>query len=264
LLTAPNGMNSFSAMVRLVHGTGEPVLGALESRLYEPRRQRIATAIQLLAASDPKRLAGALPRAMASWEWSLQDLAVTELMRWTNPPVVAASAQAFLATLAEAHAMVVPCMIDHLGIAHESFAVPLLLQIAAGEHQVLRDIYLRIKAIEALGRMRVAAAAPLLRQVVRERNGLAHNEPAALRAAAEEALGLLENHPSSARSRMAESARSKSSVAHSRPRRYLRAHLQTPLSATITGPRGGPAHVRSIALGGALLETDQRLGVGES
>ena len=264
LLTAPNGMNSFSAMVRLVHGTGEPVLGALESRLYEPRRQRIATAIQLLSASDPKRLAGALPRALASWEWSLQDLAVTELTRWTNPPVVAASAQAFLATLAEAHAMVVPCMIDHLGIAHEASAVPLLLQIGAGDHPALRDIFFRIKAIEALGRMRVAEAAPLLLRVVRERNGLAHTEPAALRAAAEEALGLLENRPSSARSRMAESARFKSGVAHSRPRRYLRARLQTPLSATITGPRGGTARVRTIALGGALLETDLSLAVGES
>ena len=91
LLTAPNGMYSLSPMVRLVHGTGEPVLGALESRLYEPRRQRIATAIHLLASSDPKRLAAALPRAMASWEWSLQDLAVTELTRWSNPPVAAAS-----------------------------------------------------------------------------------------------------------------------------------------------------------------------------
>ncbi|MGH9679225.1 MAG: hypothetical protein ACRD4Y_04685, partial [Candidatus Acidiferrales bacterium] len=198
LLTAPNGMNIFPAMVRLVHATGEPVLGALEFRLYEPRRQRIATSIQLLAASDPKRLAGALPRAFASWEWSLQDLAVTELTRWTNPPVIAAAAQAFLATLAEAHTMVVPCMIDHLGMAHETSAAPLLRQIAAGEHRALRDIFLRIKAIEALGRMRVAEAAPLLLQIVRERNGLAHNEPAALRAAAEEALGLLENRPSSA------------------------------------------------------------------
>ncbi len=70
-----------------------------------------------------------------------------------------------------------------------------LLQVAAGEHLVLRDIYLRIKATEALGRMRVAEAAPLLRQIVRDRNGLAHTEPAALRAAAEEALALLENRP---------------------------------------------------------------------
>src|SRR5262249_33899337 len=64
LLTAPNGFNSLPPMVRLVHATGEPVLGALEARLYEPRRQRIATAIHLLASSDPKRLAGALPRAL--------------------------------------------------------------------------------------------------------------------------------------------------------------------------------------------------------
>ncbi len=251
-------------MVRLVHGTGEPVLGALESRLYEPRRQRIATAIHLLASADPKRLAGALPRALASWEWNLQDLAVTELTRWTNPPVVAASAQAFLATIAEAHAMVVPCMIDHLGFAHEVAAVPVLLQVVAGEHLVLRDIYLRIKAAEALGRMRVAEAAPLLRQIVRDRNGLAHTEPAALRAAAEEALAMLENHPSSARARTAESARQKSSVAHSRPRRYLRVHLQTPLPATIAGARNGTARVRTLALGGAFLETDQRLSVGDS
>jgi hypothetical protein len=264
LLTATNGMNSLPAMVRLVHGTGETVLGALESRLYEPRRQRIATAIHLLASADPRRLASALPRALASWEWNLQDLAVTELTKWTNPPVVAASAQAFLATLAEAHAMVVPCMIDHLGFAHEAAAIPVLFQIAAGEHSVLRDIYLRIKAAEALGRMRVAEAAPLLRQIVRERNGLAHTEPAALRAAAEEALALLENRPSSTRARTAEIGQSKSSVAHSRPRRYLRAYLHTPLPASITGARSGTARVRTLALGGAFLETEQRLVVGDS
>ena len=264
LLTAVNGLNSLPAMVRLIHGTGEPVLGALEFRLYEARRQRVATSIHLLASADPKRLAGALPKALASWEWSLQDLAATELMKWTNPPVVAATAQAFLATLSEAHAMVVPCMIDHLGIAHETAAVPTLLLIAGGEHVVLRDIYFRIKAIEALGRMRVPeAAAPLLR-MVRQRNGLAHDEPAALRSAAEEALGLLENRPSSARARIAESARTKSSLAHARPRRYLRVRLQPALPAAIAGTRSGPARVRVLALGGAFLETDMRLAVGDS
>jgi hypothetical protein len=264
LLTAANGLNSLPGMVRLIHGTGEPVLGALETRLYEARRQRVATSIHLLASADPKRLAAALPRALASWEWSLQDLAATELMKWTNPPVVAATAQAFLATLSEAHAMVVPCMIDHLGIAHETAAVPTLLQIAAGEHLLLRDIFFRIKAIEALGRMRVPDAAPLLLQMVRMRNGLAHDEPAALRSAAEEALGLLENRPSSARARVAESARPKSGLAHSRARRYPRARVQPPLQATITGARNGSVRVRVLALGGAFLETDQRLALGDS
>ncbi len=264
LLTGIDGMNFLPAMVRLIHGTGEPVLGALETRLYEARKQRTATAIHLLASADPKRLAGALPRALASWEWSLQDLAATELMKWTNPPVAAATAQAFLATLAEAHAMVVPCMIDHLGIAHETAAVPTLLQIAAGEHPMLRDIYLRIKAIEALGRMRVQEAAPLLLKIVRLRNGLAHDEPAALRSAADEALALLENRPASGRARIAQASHAKTSVAHSRPRRYPRGRPQPPLPAVITGTRGGSSRVRVLALGGAFLETDQRLVVGDS
>ena len=264
LLTGPPGSNSLPAMVRLIHAAGEPVLGALEARLYEPRKQRTATAIQLLASSDPKRLARALPRALVSWEWSLQDLAATELMKWTNPAVVSATAQAFHATLAEAHAMVAPCMIDHLGMAQEPAAIPTLLKIAKGEHLTLRDIYLRIKAVEALGRMDVGEAAPALLQIVRERNGLAHSEPVALRSAAEEALGLLENRPSSRRVRTEESTRAKSSVPRSRPRRYLRVRLQSALPATITGARSGAARVRVLALGGAFLETDVRLTVGDS
>ena len=264
LLTAPRGFDSLPAMVRLIHGTGESVLGALETRLYEARRQRILTAIHLLATSDPKRLAGALPRALASWEWSLQDLAATELIKWTNPPVVAATANAFLATLPEAHALVVPCMIDHLGLAHETAAVPLLLEIAEGGHVTLRDIYFRIKAVEALGRMRVAEAAPSLLRIVRERNGLAHGEPAALRSAAEEALSLLENGPATRSARNPEGAVASSNATHGRPRRYARARLVPALSATMTGGRGGPARVRVIALGGALLETDHRLAIGDS
>jgi hypothetical protein len=264
LLTAPRGLDSLPAMVRLIHGTGEPVLGALETRLYEARRQRTLTAIHLLASSDPKRLASALTKALASWEWSLQDLAATELIKWTNPPVVAAAAQAFLTTLPEAHALVVPCMIDHLGMAHETAAIPLLLEIAEGGHVTLRDIYFRIKAIEALGRMRVADAAPSLLRIVRERNGLAHEEPAALRSAAEEALDLLENRPVDAKSKVAESGIAKSSPAHGKPRRYVRARLVPALPATITGNHGGSARVRVIALGGALLETDHRLVLGES
>jgi hypothetical protein len=264
MLTAADGLNALPAMVRLLHATGEPVLGALETRLFEARRQRVATAIHLLASADPKRLASSLPKALASWEWSLQDLAATELMKWTNPPVVAATAHAFLATIGEAHAMVVPCMIDHLGIAHETAAVPVLLQIAVGEHLTLRDIFFRIKAVEALGRMRVPEAAAPLLDIVRLRNGLAHDEPAALRAAAEEALAILENRPSAARVRVAENGRPKSGAVHSRPRRYARARLQPPMQAFISGTKIGAARVRVLALGGAFLETDQRLAVGDS
>jgi hypothetical protein len=263
LLTGPDGFEALPGMVRLVHGTGEPVLGTLETRLSDPRRQRIATAIYLLASTDPKRLANALPRVLASWEWNLQDLAVSELARWTNPAVVAVSAKAFLTTIVEAHEMVVPCMIDHLGFANETSSTPLLLKIAAGECVGLRDMFVRIKAVEALGRMRADEALPLLLRIVRERNGLARTEPTALRTAAEDALDLLEENPLSGGKRAPAKALSKPESSHARPRRYPRADLPEPLTAVIAGSENA-TRVLTISLGGAFLESERRLTLGES
>lgn len=264
LLTTPEGRTSLAAMVRLVRATGEKTFAALENRLREPRRQRIAAAIHLLAAADPRRLAAALARALPSWEWSLQDLAVSELSRWTLPAVSRAVTRAFLSVVAEAHPLVVPCIIDQLGVAQEFSAVPLLLKVAAGEYAGLRDVYFRIKAVEALGRMRVADAGPVLRRIVHERNGLTRTEPAGLRSAAEEALALIENRPASVRVRIAEERLAKSNVAYARPRRYLRVPLESPLSAVLAGPKESAARVRSISLGGACLEGERKLAVGES
>ena len=44
-------------------------------------------------------------------------------------------------------------MIDQIGIGQEATAVPLLMEIAAGEHETLREQFVRIKAIEALARL---------------------------------------------------------------------------------------------------------------
>jgi len=196
LLTEPRGAEMVPAMARLLRTIGVPVLNLLETRLYEARRQRVTAAIKLLAAADPERLLRGLARAMASWEWNLQDLAVSELSRPNNSASAVSTAFVFSAILADAHPMVVPMMIDQLGLAQETTAVPQLMEIAAGEHETLRDQYVRIKAIEALGRMRAYEAAELLRTLAESREGLTYAEPAGLRAAAEDALALIENRPS--------------------------------------------------------------------
>src|SRR6266478_3843897 len=76
LLTDTRGPEMIPAMARLLRAIGVPVLTLLETRLFEARRQRVSAAIKLLAAADPDRLLRGLTRAMASWEWNLQDLAV--------------------------------------------------------------------------------------------------------------------------------------------------------------------------------------------
>lgn len=264
LLTDPRGAEMIAPMARLLRTIGVPVLNLLETRLYEARRQRVSAAIKLLAAADPERLLRGLARALASWEWNLQDLAVSELSRPANAYSTQAAAFVFSAILADAHPLVVPMMIDQIGLAQETTAVPQLMEIAAGEHEVLRDLFVRIKAIEAIGRMRAVEAAEMLRMLAEGREGLAFAEPSGLRAAAEDALAMIENRPSSARARAAFESAPQTNASYVVPRRYVRVPLESPLRAQIDGSQAGLARVKTISLGGAYLESPKKLSVGDS
>jgi hypothetical protein len=264
LLTEPRGAEFLPAMARLLRTIGVPVLNLLEARLYEARRQRVSAAIKLLAAADSDRLLRGLTRALASWEWNLQDLAVSELARPANAASTQSSAFIFSAILADAHPLVVPMMIDQIGLAQETTAVPQLMEIAAGEHDILREQFVRIKAIEALGRMQAQEAIELLRELCQKREGLAYVEPSGLRAAAEDALALLEDRPSSARVRAAFVAAAQTNASYMIPRRYVRVPLESPLRAHIDSGQAGLARVKTISLGGAYLESPKKLSVGDS
>jgi PilZ domain len=264
LLTDPRGPEMMPAMARLLRTIGVPVLTVIETRLFEARRQRVSAAIRLLATADPDRLLRGLTRAMASWEWNLQDLAVSELSRPTNMPSAQSTAFVFSAILQDAHPLVVPMMIDQIGIGQETTAVPLLMEIAAGEHDTLRDQFVRIKAIEALGRLRAVEAIELLRQLAIKREGLTYVEAGGLRAAAEDALALMEEGPTSARTRAAFEPVAAPLGNFVVPRRYARIPLESPLRAHIGGQQATMARVKTISLGGAYVESSNRLNLGDS
>jgi hypothetical protein len=264
LLAAPQGPNALPAMARLVRATGEAMLRALETDLCGLRRQRIAAAVKLLSAAAPERLAAAVPRTLAGWDWNLQDLAVTELSRHPDPVLRRQLARTFLELLPQAHLHVVPGMIDLIALAHEDSAVPRLIELATAEMNGAQDDFIRIKAIEALGRLRAASAVPRLREMATKRSGLTYAYPAGLRSAAEEALDLIEGRSGSAHLVTPPNSAEKTGPQFARPRRYQRVPLSSPLPASIEGPRGAQARVRAIALGGALVETGTRLAIGDS
>ena len=264
LLTDPRGPEMLAPMARLLRTIGVPVLTVLETRLFEARRQRVSAAIRMLAVADPDRLLRGLTRAMASWEWNLQDLAVSELSRPSNSPSAQSTAFVFSAILQDAHPLVVPMMIDQIGIGLETTAVPLLMEIAAGEHETLRDQFVRIKAIEALGRLRATEAMELLHQLAGKREGLTYVEPGGLRAAAQDALALMEEGPQSARARAAFEPVAPPLGNFIIPRRYARIPLESPLRAQIGGPQMSMARVKTISLGGAFVESPNRLNPGDS
>jgi hypothetical protein len=264
LLTDPRGPEMLAPMARLLRAIGVPVLTVLETRLFEARRQRVSAAIRMLAIADPDRLLRGLTRALASWEWNLQDLAVSELSRPSNSPTAQSTAFVFSAILQDAHPLVVPMMIDQIGIGLETTAAPLLMEIAAGEHETLRDQFVRIKAIEALGRLRAMEAVELLRQLAGKREGLTYVEPGGLRAAAEDALALMEDGPQSARARAAFEPSAPPLGNFVIPRRYARIPLESPLRAQIGGHQMSMARIKTISLGGAFLESTNRLNPGDS
>jgi PilZ domain len=255
--------DSMPAMARLLRTIGVPVLNLLETRLYEARKQRVSAAIRLLAAADPERLLRGLPRALASWEWNLQDLAVSELSRPANATSARSAAFVFATLLGDANSLVVPMMIDHIGLAQETSAIPELMQIASGQHEQLRDQFVRIKAIEALARMRVAEAGELLRQLVEKRDGLAYAEPSGLRSVAGDALALMENRPAAAHVRAAYEYAPQPGASFNVPRRYSRIPLDSPLRAQIEG-QPAVARVKTISLGGVYLESVKKLNVGDT
>jgi hypothetical protein len=252
------------AMARLLRTIGVPVLNLLETRLYEARKTRVSAAIKMLANTDPERLLRGLPRALASWEWNLQDLAVSELSRPANATSARSAAFVFATLLTEANQLVVPMMIDHIGLAQETSAIPELMRIASGQHEQLRDQFVRIKAIEALARMRVSEAAAVLVHLTQKRDGLTYAEPSGLRTVASDALALMENRPAAAQVRAAYEYAPQAGGNFNVPRRYSRVPLESPLRAQIEGGQPAIARVKTISLGGAYLESVKKLNVGDT
>jgi PilZ domain len=266
LLGEVRGASLLPAMARLIRTIGVPVLTILETRLYEARPQRVMAAVKLLAAADPDRLLRGLTRALGSWEWNMQDLAISELSRPTSAPTAQTAAFVFSTVLTNAHPLVVPMMIDQIGLSGESSAIPQLMEIASGEHIALRDQFVRIKAIEALGRLRATEAMQLLHLLAERRSGIAFAEPSGLRAAAEDALAVIEDRPTSASVRATFDAPNTHTPLYSVPRRYTRVPLDSPLRAQVSAKAAGAslARVKTISLGGAYLESSKTLSVGES
>ena len=152
LLTGAGRRELAAGYGALVRAAGEPVIGTLEAQLKEPRRQRVATAIKLLSAVQPQRLAAALPRVLSGWDWSLQDLAVSELSRQPSPCDYVRRRHMFSCPFWPRHICLwCSSMLDQIALAGEHSAVPQLWAIAAGDVEQLRDIFIRIKAVEALG-----------------------------------------------------------------------------------------------------------------
>jgi len=168
--------------------------------------------------------------------------------------------------------MVLPLALDEIGMCGDPDTAPKLLRLAEGDILPQGGDYLRVKAIEALGRMRASIAVGHLRRFVEARKAFGWAYPEEIRTAAAQALMKLDAEwmqaflPQSGLDSKVMALAPLDAIPGRdvvRHRRYRRIRLPRNVPAVITSARGKYSSAISVlSLEGGLLSGDIQLAVG--
>ena len=165
-----------------------------------------------------------------------------------------------------------PLALDEVGMSGDATCADMLLRVAGGEEGTSANPYLRLKAIEALGRLRVGAAAGLLQQIVESRRAWHWAFHAELRIAALQALWKID--PGAAQVFAGRSGLDNNDLSFApldpapesdrfRQRRYLRVRLATPIVAMASaGHDAQRLEVRGLSLSGGIATGERHMHPG--
>jgi PilZ domain len=168
--------------------------------------------------------------------------------------------------------MALPLALDEIGMCGDPKTADKLLQLAEGAILPEASDYLRVKAIEALGRMRAISAAGTLHRFVEARKAFGWAYPEEIRTAAIQALAKID--PEWTRGFVPQSGLDGKVLALApldpiaerdvvRHRRYKRIRLPRNVPAVITSQRGKySSSISVLSLEGGLLNGDVQLAVG--
>jgi hypothetical protein len=163
--------------------------------------------------------------------------------------------------------LVAPEALDEIGFAGEVSATATLLHLAAGEGLAAEHPYLRVKAIEALGRLRDAEATTLLQEMLGGRQLFTAARARELKLSAAQALLNIDPARATLRPSGEFSPRElgmgplpPGESDWVRQRRYPRVQPARGLRAVATTSKGRfDVGIERISLGGGLLAPDRRL-----
>src|SRR5207302_5884969 len=129
----------------------------------------------------PDAVARVLPARLAQWPRSVHDRCVRQL----SPVPPQSRALLLLAILDSLDALIRPLALDEISMTGSPDSIPKLLDLASSDGI---SGYIRLKAIEALGRLRASAPNPVLQTTLRARQVRRCQYPSELRPAAGQPL----------------------------------------------------------------------------
>lgn len=255
-------------IVHLANAVGPYCLKYLKDTLRNEPHAKAAATIGLLSRLDPDTVEELLKNRLANSPRSFHDAAIRQLSVAGAPE----RGKILLDALEILDPLALPLAIDEIGMCGDPTTAAKLLRIAEGEILTQSSEFLRVKAIEALGRMRAPAAAGHLRRFLEARKTFGWVYPDEIRIAAAQALMKLD--PAWMQEFLPQSGLDERTLSIApldpilerdfvRHRRYRRIRLPRQVPAVISSPRGkSNSAISVLSLDGGLLSGDVQLPVG--
>ncbi len=250
---------------QIVRGLGEDSTQRLLEILQTAPANEAAETIGLLSHFAPDAVEKILPVRLSQWPRSSHDRAVRQLS--SAPPEQRAK---LLVSLYDSlDALIRPLAIDEMGMSGQHECIPKLVELAQNDHT---PPFHRLKALEALGRLRASAASPTLQHIMDARQVWRWVYAAELRIAAAQALMRID--PTMALEKLNSSGLERKDLTLEptdpepnssvmRQRRYMRLKLSRNLIAVTTNLRENfRLSIPELNLGGGIGAGERHLAPG--
>jgi hypothetical protein len=224
--------------------------------------------VGILTRVDFETLAQVLPERLKEWTRTAHDRVVRQIATSASPD----RGRLLLELFGYLDSLIRPMAVDEIGMCGDHLADMHLLRLAEGDLPSGATDYLRLKAIEALGRLRSPGAEMVLKKVAEMRKTWRWANPSELRLVAVQALVKID--PEWVRNFLPRSGLNIAEFSIEaldcdpnssaiRQRRYARLRLEHPLTATTTNLRENcRIEIPELTLGGGVAICEQSLHPG--
>src|SRR5712692_647032 len=168
-------------LTTIIRNLGEDATQRLLETLQTARATESVEAVGLVSQLSPENVEKILPARLSQWPRSSHDRAVRQIS--AAPP--AERARLLLAIYDSLDTLIRPLAIDEMGMSGEATCIPKLIELVQNDET---PGFTRVKAVEALGRLRASASSVLFQHILDTRQVWRWVYPNELRIAAAQAL----------------------------------------------------------------------------
>jgi hypothetical protein len=255
-------------LMSMMEVLGPEGLEHLRRQLRDGKPSTAIDTLGLLVRMDLDTVEKMLPARMLEWKRTAHDRVVRQISASGSPE----RGRLLLQIFDLLDPLIQPLALDEVGMCGEKSGEMRLLRIAEGDLPHGASEYLRLKAIEALGRLRTAGAEAVLRKVAEARKAWRWANPSELRVVAAQAMEKIDAEwardfiPKSGLSVAdfsIEALDNDPSSSAIRQRRYPRLRLEHSLPATTANLKENcQMEIPELALGGGVAVCEQTLHPG--